>query len=200
MNPDQNLASSAAAAIPPGVHEFGPANGTLSVQTGRAGMAARAGHDLRVVAARWSASLEIDPADPSSSRLSATVDASSLEVREGEGGVKPLTDDDRTEIGKNIAEKVLRTSRHRDITFVSTSVEAPHEGRIRVAGDLTIVGVTRPVQFDVTVGTGSDGATLSTAVSVDQPRFGIKPFSALMGTLKVADAVEVHADAILPPS
>lgn len=37
------------------------------------------------------------------------------------------------------------------ITFVSTSVEAAGEGKLRVTGDLTVHGVTRPVVLDATL-------------------------------------------------
>lgn len=36
-------------------------------------------------------------------------------------------------------------------TFKSTSVAAAGEGKLRLEGDLTIHGVTRPAQFDVTI-------------------------------------------------
>ncbi|RNF81944.1 YceI family protein [Montanilutibacter psychrotolerans] len=37
------------------------------------------------------------------------------------------------------------------ITFASTSVEAAGEGKLKVAGDLTVHGVTKPVVLDVTI-------------------------------------------------
>ena len=40
------------------------------------------------------------------------------------------------------------TEEHSDLTFVSTSVEAVDADTLRVAGDLTIKGVSRPVSID----------------------------------------------------
>jgi polyisoprenoid-binding protein YceI len=173
---------------------LGPSTGTLTVRTARAGLAARAGHDLVLEVTRWSGSLSVDAADPARSHLSITADAGSLEVREAVGGAKPLSDADRLEIRRSIAEKVLRTADHPEITFVSTAVEHPRETALRVTGDLTIAGVTRPVGFDVE----TDGATFRAAVALRQSTFGIRPFSAFMGTLKVADGVEVVAEARAP--
>jgi polyisoprenoid-binding protein YceI len=67
--------------------------------------------------------------------------------------------------------------------------------RLAVRGDLTIAGAARPIAFDLTV--GDDGRLTGTAV-VAQTAWGIKPYSALFGALKVADEVEVAIDARLP--
>jgi hypothetical protein len=65
-------------------------------------------------------------------------------------------------------------------------------GRISVQGDLTLVRKARPIAFDLTIG---DGGTLSGSVVVKQTDWGITPYSALFGALKVADEVEVVIDA-----
>jgi polyisoprenoid-binding protein YceI len=168
----------------------------LTVRTGRQGVAARAGHDLVIEVTSWDGLLVIGG---SGSALSVTADASSLEVREGTGGVRPLTDDDRAEIRRNIAEKVLDSARHAQITFASTAVEHTGADALAVAGDLAIAGVTHPVRFEVALERGAVGTVLRATLPVVQSTFGIRPFSALMGTLKVADPVEVMAEARLPP-
>ena len=183
-------------AVPPGVYELGPATATLTVKTGRQGMAARAGHDLVLDVTQWNGSLVIDP-DSSRSELSVTVDAGSLEIRDAVGGVKPLTADDRTEIRRNIADKVLHVGKNPAITFASTAVKHTNDRTLAVAGNLAIAGVTRPVQFDVTLAPGGNSAVLRATVTIAQSKFGIRPFSALMGTLKVADNVEITGEARL---
>ena len=64
-------------------------------------------------------------------------------------------------------------------------------------GELTLVGTTAPIAFDLTV--GDDGSLRGSAV-VKQTDWGIKPYSTLFGALKVADEVEVAIDASLPSS
>jgi polyisoprenoid-binding protein YceI len=162
-------------------------------------MAARAGHDLTLEVTRWSGTLVIDP-DSARSGLSITVDADSLEVRSSAGGVKPLTDDDRAEIRRNIVDKVLNVIAYPAITFASTSLTQTKDRTLAVAGDLAIAGVTRPVQFDVVLASDRNAVVLRAAVSIAQSRFGIRPFRALMGTLKVADDVEITAEARLRPA
>ena len=63
---------------------------------------------------------------------------------------------------------------------------------LEVAGDLTLAGTTRPISF--TIVPGADGALAASAV-VKQSDWGMKPYSALFGALKVLDEVEVELSA-----
>jgi polyisoprenoid-binding protein YceI len=151
-------------------------------------VAARAGHDLTIAVTRWSGVLQLDPAALGAASLEATIDAKSFEVREGSGGMKPLTDSDKSDILSNLASKVLGTDRNPTITFKSTSAMAVGGG-VTINGELTLAGTTKPLGINVTL----DGDSVSGVARIDQPQFGIRPFSALMGTLKVAPEVEVRA-------
>ena len=71
-------------------------------------------------------------------------------------------------------------------------MEAAAGGRLNVQGELTLVGETRPVAFDLVVG---DDGNLSGTVVVNQTEWGITPYSTLFGTLKVTDEVAVELDA-----
>lgn len=177
--------------------ELGPDDATLTLRTARAGMAARAGHDLVIEARRWRATLELDQGAPT--QLRTWIDAGSLEVVEGTGGVKPLTDADRAEIGRTIAAKVLDVARHPEITFASSAVVPAPGGGWRIAGRLTLVGVTNPLEISVTARPGPDATRLDAETVVRQSSFGIRPYTAMMGALKVADAVAVSASATVSP-
>ena len=69
-----------------GNFRLGPDTGRVVIKTGRAGLAAKAGHDLTIEVTRWSAGVEV-PADEDRGLTAATVtaelDLGSLEVREG---------------------------------------------------------------------------------------------------------------------
>jgi len=173
------------------VYELGPDNGSLTIHTTRVGMAARAGHDLVLEASRWHATIQPEPA-----QLRAEVDATSLVVQDGTGGVKPLSDSDRDEIRKNLAQKILKTEQNPTITFESTGGRVLDEHRWQFDGNLTIAGATMPIQVPVLI--DADGTRLRATVTVVQSRFGIKPFTAMMGALKVADEVEIRAEATAP--
>jgi polyisoprenoid-binding protein YceI len=172
-------------AIQAGRHKLGPENGTLSVRTGRTGAAAKAGHDLLIDVTKWQATLEVG-ADPAQAGIVLDADATSLRVREGTGGMQALGDDDKANIEQTIDEDVLKGT---GIEFRSTAVQTAADGsRISVQGELTLAGKTGPIAFDLTV--GADGNLTGSAV-VKQTDWGITPYSALFGALKVADEVEV---------
>jgi polyisoprenoid-binding protein YceI len=172
----------------PGVHRLGPHNATLLVRTGRSGAAAKAGHDLVMHVTAWEAELELaDDAAATSIQLAA--DGSSLRVQHGHGGMQALGDDDKASIHQSIDEDVLKRE---DVSFRSTQVtSADGGGRLSVRGDLTIVGRTQPIAFDLTV---ADDGTLSAIAVVTQTAWGLKPYSILFGALKVADEVEIELD------
>jgi polyisoprenoid-binding protein YceI len=173
-----------------GTHEVGPAEGTLEVRTYRDGLAQKVGHDLILDVGQWHANVEVgEGGEPSSIALEA--DSRSLQVREGLRGLKPLTDNDRAEIRKNINEKILRGQ---PIAFRSSAIESSGD-RITVRGELTIAGTARPVSFELE--RSVDGRVRGT-LPLNQSEWGIKPYRGLMGALKVRDAVEVVLDVALP--
>ncbi len=181
-------------ALTAGVYELGPPSGRLLVKTGRAGLGAKMGHDLTIEVTRWKGDATVDPDDPANSSVAVTVDADSFQVREGTGGVKPLTDSDRADIERTIREKILHTGQYPQITFRSTRVAGTEESFV-VEGDLAIMTVTRPVTVRAGV---SDGRVRGRAMVV-QSRWGIKPYSAFFGALKLSDDVTVEFDVALTP-
>jgi polyisoprenoid-binding protein YceI len=176
--------------IASGTYTLGPDNAELLVRTGRTGAAAKAGHDLTIEVTSWNATLEVAP-DPADSRVELTADGGSLTVRDGTGGITALGDDDKKGIRETIDKEVLKRTQ---IHFASTSVRDVG-GRLQVQGELELLGRRAPVTFEITEGEG--GAVTASAV-VTQSDWGMKPYSALFGTLKVADAVEVTFAGTLP--
>jgi polyisoprenoid-binding protein YceI len=172
-----------------GSYLVGPASGRLLVKTARTGLGAKAGHDLTIEVTRWRANVVVDAASPASSSVTVEVDVDSFEVREGTGGVKPLTDADRADIKGTLRGKILNTRQYPTITFTSSRVHGTAES-FRIDGDLTIVGVTRPVTIEGQLGAGRAHGS---AVIV-QSQWGIRPYSAFFGALKLRDEVEVQFD------
>jgi polyisoprenoid-binding protein YceI len=170
------------------IYELGPDDGTLAVRTGRTGTVAKAGHDLLLHVTKWTGTLETGDA----LRVALDADATSLRVREGTGGMMALDDGDRANIEQTIDDEVLK---RQDISFRSARVEETADG-LSVTGDLTIRGTTRPVAFDLVL---VEGRVRGAAV-VKQTEWGMKPYTALFGALKVADEVRVEIDAALPQS
>lgn len=173
--------------IQSGSHEIGPSNGSLKIKTKREGAAAKMGHDLVLDAKSWGGTVQVG--DDASIELHA--DPSSIEVESGSGGAKPLSDKDKADIKKSITGKVLGSSQ---ITFQSS--EASLDGGSGSAkGDLNIAGSSDSVNVPLDVG---DDGTVKASITLNQSNFAIKQFKAMMGALKVSDAVVVEIEATLP--
>jgi len=167
--------------IPEGSHTIGPSNGSLKVKTGKEGAAAKMGHNLTLVVNSWEATVE----GGDSPSISLTADPSSVEVESGEGGAKPLGDKDKKDIKKTIDGKVLGSSQ---ITFTSSEVTDSE-----AKGDLSIAGSSS----DVTIPISVSGDKISGSTTLSQSDFGVKPFSTMMGALKVKDQVTVEFEGTL---
>jgi hypothetical protein len=166
--------------IPSGTHRFGPDNARLSLRTERAGAAAAAGHDLVIRVTSWEGELVVGD-EPG---MELTADPTSLRVVESTGGMQTLDERETASIHETIDQEVLVGQ---DITFRSTRAEV--EGsRVHAEGELTLVGQTRPIVVDLTI---SDAGELIGSVVVKQSDWGMKPYSALFGALKVKDEVLV---------
>ncbi len=158
-------------------------------------MGAKAGHDLTLEVTRWRASVTVVAASPASCAVAVAAEAGSIEVREGTGGVKPLTAGDRAEIARTMREKILRVSRFPTITFQSARVAGTPDA-FTIEGDLTITGVTQPVIVRGELA----GGRVRGAATVTQSVWGIKPYSAFFGALRLRDEVEVEFDLALAPA
>lgn len=180
-------------AVNAGTFRLGPGTGRIVIKTSRAGMAARAGHDLTIEVTRWSARIEVPPESDggvASATVTAELDLGSLEAREGTGGLKPLTDGDRREIKKTMSG-ILGTG---TATFTSSQIVPSGSSGGAIEGTLTLNGKTQPARLQVTE--PGPGRYRGSATVV-QSAFGIKPYSGFFGALKLRDEVGVEVEADL---
>jgi hypothetical protein len=171
--------------IDPGTYTLDPDNGELLVRTGRSGAAAKAGHDLVIEVGSWTATIEV-AGEGGQSRVALTADGGSLRVREGKGGIQALGEDDKRGIRETIDQEILKRTA---ISFHSNTVTPSTDaGRLQVQGELELLGRRAPLSFELIRG---QDATVTAVARVKQTGWGIKPYSALFGTLKVSDEVEI---------
>ncbi|HEV2820883.1 MAG TPA: YceI family protein [Solirubrobacteraceae bacterium] len=177
-------------ALEPGTHKVGPDNGMLEVHTFREGMAQKVGHDLIMGVERWEATVEAGQ-DGTLTSVALDADGQSLRVKEGRHGLKSLSDKDLKDIHESIDDKILRKQ---PVIFRSSSIEQT-DGRVTVSGELTIAGTARPAKFELAL---EDGNRIAGTLKVTQSDWGIKPYKAMMGALKVRDDVDIVIDVALP--
>lgn len=148
----------------------------ILVFTFKEGLLAAVAHDLKLKATKFTLEL-----DGTSARLE--LDAASLRVvsamKEGAEFPSSLPRAKFSEIEQNAAKDVLVAKKFPLIEFNATRVTDTE-----VVGQLTLHGQTHEVR-------GRRNGT-SAEFGVDQRQFGIKPFSAMLGALKVKNEVTVR--------
>ena len=95
----------------------------------------------------FDASLVFDAAEPTNSQLSVSIDPTALNTNYPDPEKKISWEDELA-----TDAKFLNANEFPEITFVSTAVEQTGEFAGTVTGDLTFLGVTKPVTLDVTYG------------------------------------------------
>jgi polyisoprenoid-binding protein YceI len=183
-------------ALPTGRYRLGTESGRIVLRTFRDGLASTAGHDLVIELPRWSGELAVDD-DKAPESLEVRIDIDALVVRDGSGGLKPLTDRDRREIATT-ARRQLSTDQHPEAVYNATGFEmsGDNSGDTGVIeGNLTIRGVTRPLRLQVSQ---PEPGTYRGTGTLVQSAYGIKPYTAFFGALKVRDAVDIEVNAVIP--
>jgi hypothetical protein len=154
----------------------------IHVFTFKDGLLARLAHDLQLT-------LEDFEIHREGAAVTGRFRPASLRV-EGvirkDGSLDPatLSAADRAKIGSNIADEILHLDRHPEARFVGTTHGTTIEG------DLTLVGVTRPVRAEVQ----AHGGRLRAEFTLVPSRWGIPPYRALAGAIRLQDRVVVRVD------
>ena len=158
---------------------FDPGTATCELFTFREGLLAAAGHDLKLRATRFELEL-------TRNSVRARFEAASLRVvaalRGGREDPAALSERDRQEIEQTCAGEVLEAHRFPEISFVSSQV-----GPGRVSGTLSLHG--RDLQGDFAVRQVERRAVAE--VELDVRRFDIRPYTAMLGALRVQPRVLV---------
>ena len=165
---------------------------TCRIFTFKEGILSAVAHDLELAVQTFTLELEDDY-----SAIEGTFDVGSIRVLhavvDGRPSPSSLSAKDRSKIESNVLSDVFPKRRGHEARFVSSSITAVDSGW-ELRGSLTLAGRTR----DITVPVHRDGGKVVGEVSIHQPDFGIKPFSAMLGTLKVQADLKVRVEVPLP--
>lgn len=156
------------------------------VYTFKEGLLSLVAHDLELRVERfW---LEWDEAR---TRVEGSWEGASLRVlhamKEGTPNPSALSSRDKAKIESNIQDDVLEVKRFSAIRFVSSMVAPDGEGFV-VRGTLELHGKKREVEARVV----REGERYVSEVVLDQEEFGITPYRAMMGTLRIKSEVRVR--------
>jgi len=99
--------------------------------------------------------------------------------------------------------EALQAAKHPDLTFALESARLQGAGgpttKVEVKGALTVAGVARPVTLVLDVRRDGNRLLASGELPLKMSDFGIKPPTAMMGTMRTGDAVRVKIETTLAP-
>ncbi|MDH3599286.1 MAG: YceI family protein [Candidatus Tectomicrobia bacterium] len=156
------------------------------VFTYKQGMLSAMAHDLKIRVTAFT--IEIDEQEHA---IQARIDAKSLRVlnamKGGSESPGTLSNANKKEIEGNIVRDVLHAKKYPDIMFASSSMKKQND-RYIVTGTLTLHGQKRSITF----GARREKDKMIAEVKLNQPAFGIKPYTAMLGTLRVKPDVLIQ--------
>jgi hypothetical protein len=158
-------------------------NGTIRVFTFKDGLLARAAHDLQLHFGEFEVGLEGEEVHAELPLPSLAVDGpvENGVVRPGDYDAAKRADVERVMHGE-----VLHTDRQPTARFVGRAVA--RGAGFAVDGELTLTGRTAPLSFDVR----EDGGTYRATFELVPSRWGIAPYRALLGAIRLKDSVRVE--------
>lgn len=135
---------------------------------------------------RWTGTLEVPDRDFARASVEVVIDASSIDTGVADRDAHLRSAD------------FFDVEHYPEITFTSASVTETADDRLRVAGALTIKGVTRDVALDVDIlglakdPWGNERAAFSATTSIDRREFGLTWNQVLeTGGVMVGDRIDI---------
>jgi len=175
----------------------------------REGIAAGAAHDHAIRATVLEGSLMFDPAHLEHSRAEITANVAAFRIDEPAMRKKyhmrgDINDEDKREVDANMrSADQLNAQRFKTAKFVVDSLKISKRPNLyELRGRLWIRGIWRVMKAPITI-TRKPGRLLAQgSLSFNQTDFGIEPYSAALGFVKVANRVVLRFSLVanLPPS
>ena len=169
-----------------------PSESSFWVFVGKTGFLSALAHDHEIGVKSFSGRVVVPAAGAGGGSLELEVDAPSLAVLD-----KKPSEEDKKKIFNSMHNEVLESAKYQKITFKSVSVsDVKQTGNdaysFVVNGDLTLHGVTKRIAVPVAATVTPQQLRATGKYTLKQSDYGIKPYSAAGGTIKVKDEVVVN--------
>jgi len=169
-----------------------PSESSFWVFVGKSGLFSALAHDHEIGVKSFSGRVVVPAAGASGGSLDMEVDAPSLVVLD-----KKPSEEDKKKIFNSMHNEVLESAKYQKITFKSVSVsDVKQTGNdaysFVVNGDLTLRGVTKRIAVLVAATVTPQELRATGKYTLKQTDYGIKPYSAAGGTIKVKDDVVIN--------
>ncbi|HZO37184.1 MAG TPA: YceI family protein [Solirubrobacteraceae bacterium] len=170
-----------------GTIALGPDDGAIEIRVAVEGPVSFLAHDLVIDLGAWNADVDVDDAEQVSAiGFTADLDQGRYRLLKGSD---PVREGPRKSITKTITKMIG----HAPIGFRSERV-ADTGDDVVVGGELTLVGVTRPIEFTL----HRSGGRIRGQVAINQTEWAIPPVSHLFGAIRTSETVELVVDVAWP--
>ena len=172
-----------------------PEQSKFTVQAFAEGVFSAFGHDPVILIREFQGDVQFVPGTFENASLSMIVDPNSFTV------TNDVKEKDRLEIESTMREQVLETGKYPEIVFRSNNISVNKAGegrcRVRIVGDLTLHGTTQKnIWISAEATLSDDRLQAQGAFSLKQTEFGIKPYSAAGGTIKLKNELKFLFDIV----
>jgi polyisoprenoid-binding protein YceI len=169
-----------------------PSESSFWVFVGKAGLFSALAHNHEIGVKSFSGRVVVPEAGAAGGSLEMEIDAPSLAVLD-----KKPSEEDKKKIFDSMHNEVLESAKHQKITFKSVSVsDVKQTGddaySFVINGDLTLRGVTKRIAVPVAATITPQQLRATGEYTLKQTDYGIKPYSAAGGTIKVKNEVVVN--------
>ncbi|MBS1807212.1 MAG: YceI family protein [Acidobacteria bacterium] len=166
-----------------------PSESSFTLFVAKTGLLSSIAHDHNIGVKSFSGRVVVPAAGPSAGSLELDVDAKSLVI------LDKISERDKAEITKNMNKSVLETEKFPRITFRSASLanfnQNGNNASFTLNGDLTLHGVTKRIAIPVNITMEGQNLRATGQYTLRQTDFGITPYSAALGTIKVKNEVVI---------
>jgi polyisoprenoid-binding protein YceI len=176
----------------PRTYTIVPSESSFRVFVGKSGLFSALAHNHEIGVKSFSGRVVVPAAGAGAGSLEMEVDAPSLEVLD-----KEPSEEDKKKIFNSMHNEVLESAKYQKITFKSVSVsDVKQTGNdaysFVVNGDLSLHGVTKRIAVPIAATLTPQQLRAAGKYTLKQSDYGIKPYSAAGGTIKVKDEVVVN--------
>jgi polyisoprenoid-binding protein YceI len=186
-------------ALPPGTLTLDPTDTVLYAVTGTRGLAEMLAHEHVLRATDVTGVVTWDPTGRRGCSFEVSLSVEALRIdapsdRRMASLDGDLSDNDRAQVrDKLLGEDQLAAKEFPTITFTSTACSGSGS-TATLQGDLTLHGQTDRVSVPLIIESTATGLRAVGSLTILQSRFGIEPYSAVLGAISVDDAVRLHFD------
>ncbi|MBS1791635.1 MAG: YceI family protein [Acidobacteria bacterium] len=158
----------------------------------KTGLLSGLAHDHQIGIKSFTGKVVVPESGASGGSLELNVDTTSLVVLD----TKP-SEDDKKKIQSNMHNEVLESAKYPKASFKSVAVsDLKQTGgetyNFTLNGDLTLHGMTKRIAIPVSLTINAEQLRATGKYTLTQTDFGIKPYSAAGGTIKVKNEITVN--------